>query len=101
MIPLLGYFGVTVAVLAAAWICHALLVPRLESGRVSRGSASLITLAVLLLTPTVAAAVAAAVAAGRGVVGAPLFFYLGYAVGLVCFIVLNRRYRRFGEEGSR
>ncbi|HEX7035492.1 MAG TPA: hypothetical protein VF210_06945 [Pseudomonadales bacterium] len=101
MLPLLGYVGVTVAVLAAAWICHALFVPRLRAGRASSGIASLITLAVLLVTPTVAAAVAAAVAVDRGVVGAPLFFYLGYAVGLVCFIVLNRKYRRFGEDGGR
>ena len=99
MIPLLGYVGVTVAVLAAAWICHGLFVPRLQSGSTSRGTASVITLAALLVTPTVAAGVAAAVAAGSSVAGAPLYFYLGYAVGLVCFIVLNRNYRRFGEGG--
>lgn len=96
MILILGYLGVTAAVLAAAWVCHSMFVPRLVSGRASRGMASVVTLAVLLVTPTVAATVAAAVAAGEGVPGGPLFFYLGYAVGLVCFIVLNRKYRGLG-----
>lgn len=101
MLALLAYLGVAVAVVAVAWVCNLVLEPRLSSGRISHGQASAVTLLALLIAPTLAASIATAalVSGGATVYGAALYFYAGYAVGLVCFIVLNRRFRRIGRDG--
>ena len=72
--------------------------PRLKDGRASHGKAWAASLLALLISPTVAALIVLTVAAGAtpAVYGATMYFYVGYAVGLVCFIVLNRRFRRLG-----
>lgn len=80
------------AVVAVAAVCNALLSPRVRDGETSRGRASAITLVALLVTPALATSV---ILAAFDVPAMPLmlYFHAGYAVGLVCFIVLNRRYR--------
>lgn len=100
MAVLVSYLGVAGAVVAVAVICNAVFAPRLGSGQSARGTASVITLLALLVTPAVAATIAVTAAARTGTFpyGGPLYFYAGYAVGLVCFIVLNRRFRRLGDD---
>jgi hypothetical protein len=84
------------AVVAVAAVCNAVLVPRVQSGDTTRGRASIVTLVALLVTPTLATAVILAVFEAP-VMPLTVYFYAGYAVGLVCFIVLNRRYRDLGS----
>jgi MFS family permease len=85
------------AVVAVAAICNALLTPRVRTGETSRGRASAITLFALLITPALATTLILAL---FEVPAMPLmvYFYGGYAVGLACFIVLNRRYRDMGRS---
>jgi MFS family permease len=79
-------------IVAVAALCNALLSPRVRSGDTSRGRASAITLVALLVTPAFATLLIL-VAFEVPAVPLTVYFYGGYAVGLVCFIVLNRRYR--------
>jgi hypothetical protein len=89
---------IAAAVGAAALACNAYFAKALREARSTRGRASAITLISLLVTPTLAAVVASMILARLDALfmGMPLF-YFGYAVGLVCFIVLNRRYRRLTD----
>ena len=106
MVMLLVFAIVALSVVAVAAVCHAIFAPRLRAGGASYGRASAVTLLALLITPAVAAIAAVAVlappspaAAGTPVgYGITMYFYAGYAVGLVCFLVLNRRFRRISGE---
>jgi hypothetical protein len=80
------------AVVAVAAICNAVLVPRVRAGETSRGRASVTTLLALLVTPPLATMLVLTVFEAP-MMPLMIYFYGGYAVGLVCFIVLNRRYR--------
>lgn len=80
------------AVLGVAAVCNALLVPRVRSGETSRGRASVVTLLSLLVAPPLATALILTVFEAP-MMPIMIYFYGGYSVGLVCFIVLNRRFR--------
>jgi hypothetical protein len=84
------------AVVAVAAICNAVLAPRVRAGETSRGRASVITLVALLVTPTLATTLILTLFEAP-MMPLMVYFYGGYAVGLVCFIVLNRRYRDLGK----
>ena len=88
---------ISLAVVAVAAICNAVLVPRLRAGEMSHGRAAAFTLAALLITPPVATMLILALLEAP-VVPLTIYFYSGYAVGLACFIVLNRRYRDLGRS---
>jgi len=100
MVVALAFAGIVVAVVGAAVVCNARFAARVRRGAVSRGEAATVTLIVLLTVPAVAAvgASAALAALSDAPFSAMLFFYGGYAVGLVCFIVLNRRFRDLAAE---
>lgn len=89
---------IAVTVVAVAIGCDVLLAGRVRSGAIGYGRASAATLAALLIAPPVAAVLALTVidAAVPASYGMGLYFYFGYAVGLACFIVLNRRFRKLG-----
>jgi hypothetical protein len=80
------------AVVAVAAVCDTVLVPRVRAGATTHGRASIITLLALLITPALATSL---ILTAFEAPMLPLMAYLygGYAVGLACFIVLNRRYR--------
>jgi hypothetical protein len=84
-------------VVAVAAVCNAMLVPRVRSGETTRGRASVVTLVALLIAPALATPVILTVFEAP-VMPLMVYFYAGYAVGLVCFIVLNRRYRDLGRS---
>ncbi len=92
----LVYLLVAVAVMVAAAVCYAVFARRLRSGAVSHGQAAAVSLLTLLITPGGAAILGLALARVwyPAVYASSLYFYGGYALGLVCFIVLNRRFRR-------
>lgn len=96
MSVVLVFLLVALTVGAVAAVCNGIFAPRLKAGRVSRGRASAVTLLALLIAPAVAAILATGLTATRvtAVYGPTLYFYGGYSVGLVCFIVLNRRFRQ-------
>lgn len=99
--PTVVVFGmIALAVLAAAAVLSVIFSPRLAAGTASPGQASAVTLIALLITPTIAALLALTLARHEAPVihGATLYFYAGYAVGLACFIALNRRYRRISRR---
>jgi hypothetical protein len=100
MVVALAFAGIVIAVVGAALVCHLRFSSRVRRGAVSRGDASAVTLITLLTVPAVAAvgASAAVAALSDAAFSAMLFFYGGYAVGLVCFIVLNRRFRNLAEQ---
>lgn len=88
---------ISLAVVGIAAVCNAVLVPRVRAGETSRGRASALTLAALLISPAVGTMLILALLEAP-MVPLTVYFYSGYAVGLVCFIVLNRRYRDLGRS---
>jgi hypothetical protein len=94
------FLVIAALVVAVAVVCNAVLAPRVRSGQTTHGQASAASLAALLIAPAVAATLVVAVAGGPvpAPYGLSLFFYGGYAVGLVCFIVLNRRFRGLAQR---
>lgn len=100
IVVVLAFAGIVGAVVGAALVCNARFASRVRRGAVGRGEAAAVTLITLLTVPAVAAigASAAVAALSDAPFSAMLFFYGGYAVGLVCFIVLNRRFRGLATE---
>jgi hypothetical protein len=74
------------------------LAPRVRAGALAPGTAAIRLLIALIVTPPTAAlivfAIARAAALPDAVATLPLATYAAYSVGLVCFIVTNRRMRR-------
>jgi hypothetical protein len=86
--------------IAIAALCYRVLVPRVRRHELPAARASIRLLVVLIVVPPVLALMlyAASFALSRDSVALarsiPLGTYAAYSVGLVCFIVANRSFRR-------